>query len=67
MTDTNNCLVCKYIRWYLLIGLPILFFIWTRPNLPILEGISLVNILAFFIVTGLLVTVIWKYINEHKR
>jgi|GEM_PF-1846381 hypothetical protein len=67
MANQNDCLVCKYIRWYLLIGLPVLILVWTRPNLVVLEGLNLISIVSYLIGLGLIATIIWKYFNEYKK
>jgi len=67
MANQKDCLVCKYIRWYLLIGLPVLIFVWTRPNLVVLEGLNLISIVSYLIGLGLIATIIWKYFNEYKK
>lgn len=63
----DDCQVCKYIRWYLLIGLPMLVITWLQPEMNIFRGLDLSMIAATGIMIGLVTLIIWKYINERKR
>ena len=50
----EDCQVCKYIRWYFMIGVPIVFFTWMQPDLYFLKGLDLGNIFATAVMIGLI-------------
>jgi hypothetical protein len=65
--QTEDCQICKIIRWYLMIGVPMIVLLWSRPDIEYLRGYRLPNIVATLI-TGALVAVIgWKYYQEFWR
>tara|TARA_B100001778_G_scaffold317279_1_gene304840 strand:- start:152 stop:379 length:228 start_codon:yes stop_codon:yes gene_type:complete len=66
MITNNNedCQVCKYIRWYFMIGVPIVIFTWMQPELNFFKGLNLANIAATAIIVGLIVVIAWKYYHE---
>jgi disulfide bond formation protein DsbB len=68
MITNNNedCQVCKYIRWYFMIGVPIVIFTWMQPELNIFRGLNLSNIVAAAITIGLISLIAWKYYHEKK-
>ena len=57
---------CKYIRWYFMIGVPILVFTWLQPVLTFFRGLNLSNIAAAGITIALIGVVVWKYYNERE-
>ena len=63
----SGCKICNIIRWYLMIGVPLLVFMWAQPDLGYLRGYVLTNILAVAISTCLICLVAWKYYNEYWR
>ena len=63
----EDCQVCKYIRWYCMIGVPIVFFTWMQPELNIFKGLDLGNIFATAIMIGLTCVIVWKYYDERGR
>jgi hypothetical protein len=63
----NDCQVCKYIRWYLMIGMPVLFITWMRPELNLFRGLDLSRIAASLIIISLVSLVAWKYYHERKQ
>ena len=65
--NSEDCQVCKYIRWYFMIGVPIVFFTWMQPDLFFLKGLDLGNIFASAIMVGLIGVIAWKYYNERGR
>ena len=66
-TNKNeDCLVCKYIRWYFMIGVPILVFTWLQPELNFFRGLNLSNIAAVVVTIALIGGVVWKYYNERE-
>jgi len=64
---SEDCQVCKYIRWYFMIGVPVVFFTWMQPELNIFKGLDLGNITAAAIMAGLVGVIAWKYYNERGR
>ena len=62
----QDCEVCKYIRWYFMIGLPIVFFIWMAPEVQFIREINLANVFATGIMVGLTCLVAWKYYHERR-
>ena len=46
VNKSEDCQVCKYIRWYFMVGVPIVFFTWMQPELNIFKGLDLGNIFA---------------------
>ena len=68
MITNNNedCQVCKYIRWYFMIGVPIVVFTWMQPELNIFTGLILSNIAATASTFGLIRVIAWKYYHEKK-
>lgn len=68
MITNNNedCQICKYIRWYFMIGVPIVVFTWMQPELNIFKGLNLSNIAATAITLGLISVIAWKYYHEKK-
>jgi hypothetical protein len=67
VNKNEDCQVCKYIRWYFMIGVPILIFTWAQPELNIFKGLNLSNIMAAGIAIGLISLVTWKYYHERRR
>ena len=63
----DDCQVCKYIRWYLMIGMPVLFITWMRPELNRCRGLDLSKSAASLITIGLVSLVAWKYYHERKQ
>jgi len=67
VNKSEDCQVCKYIRWYFMIGVPIVFFTWMQPELNIFKGLDLGNIFAAVIMISLIGLVAWKYYDERGR
>ena len=67
VNKSEDCQVCKYIRWYFTVGVPIVFFTWMQPELNIFKGLDLGNIFATAIMIGLIGVVAWKYYDERGR
>ena len=66
-TNKNeDCLVCIYIRWYFMIGVPILVFTWLQPELNLFRGLNLSNIAAVGVTIALIGVIVWKYYNERE-
>ena len=62
----DDCEVCKYIRWYFMIGVPIVFFVWMAPEIGFIRELNLANIFATGITIGLICVVAWKYYHERR-
>jgi disulfide bond formation protein DsbB len=65
--DNNNrppCAVCKLIRTYMFVAIPMILIMWTRPEFTKLKGISLTNGFASLIAVVFVTMVIWKYYQE---
>ena len=67
VNKSEDCQVCKYIRWYFMVGVPIVFFTWMQPELNIFKGLNLGNIFAAVIMISLIGVVAWKYYDERGR
>ena len=65
--NTQDCEVCKYIRWYLMIGVPVIALMWTQPELSFLRGIDLTSMIGWFFSAALVVIIGWKYYDEFGR
>ena len=63
---SEDCQVCKYIRWYFMIGVPVVFFTWMQPDLNIFKGLDLGNIFAAAIMVGLVGVIAWKFYDERR-
>ncbi len=63
----EDCQVCKYIRWYFMIGVPIVVFTWLQPELNLFRGLNLANIAATAITLALICVIGWKYYDERKN
>jgi hypothetical protein len=64
---TEDCEICKIIRWYLMIGVPIIVLLWSRPDFVFLRGYMLANIVGSGITIALILVVVWKYYQEFWR
>jgi len=62
----DDCEVCKYIRWYFMVGVPIVFFVWMAPEIGFIRELNLANIFATGIMIGLICLVAWKYYHERR-
>ena len=62
----EDCEVCKYIRWYFMIGIPILFIVYLSPEVGFIKEINLSNVFATGITIGLIIVVAWKYYHERR-
>ena len=59
--QTEDCEICKIVRWYLMIGVPLVILLWSRPDIEYLRGFMLTNIVGSGITVALVVVVGWKY------
>ena len=64
--NSKDCEVCKYIRWYFMIGVPILFIVYLSPEIGFIREFNLANIFATGITLGLICVVAWKYYHERR-
>lgn len=67
MADENNtppCVVCKLIRTYFLIAVPMILMIYIKPELTWVKGIALTNVFATAIGVMFVITVVWKAYQE---
>ena len=55
----ETCKVCKLIRIYLIVCVPMLIVLYTKPEISALKGILLTDLFATIIGVGFVVT-IWK-------
>jgi len=62
--NRSPCAVCKLVRTYMLVAIPMILIMWTRPELKKLQGISLTNGFATIITIGFVTMVVWKYYQE---
>ncbi len=58
------CAVCKLIRIYMLVAIPMIFIMWTRPEIARLQGISLTNAFATLVTCAFIGVILWKYYHE---
>ena len=58
------CAVCKLIRMYIIVAVPMIFIMSTRPEVERLKGISLTNAFSALIGAAFVGLVVWKYYHE---
>ncbi|MCT2529384.1 disulfide bond formation protein B [SAR92 clade bacterium H921] len=67
MADRNNtppCVVCRLIRTYFLIAVPMILMIYIKPELTWVKGIALTDLFATVIGVLFVITVVWKAYQE---
>ena len=63
--DQNEpCKVCKLIRIYLIVCVPILIVLYNKPEISLLKGILLTELFATIIGVAFLLTILWKSYHE---
>jgi len=70
MSDNDNragCAVCRLIRVYLLIAVPLIIALAFGPEPESLKEIDLINLVAGCVAMGLVVTVAWRAYQEYWR
>jgi hypothetical protein len=70
MSDNDNragCAVCRLIRVYLLIAVPLIIALAFGPEPEFLKEIDLINLVAGCVAMGLVVTVAWRAYQEYWR
>ena len=65
--DKPVCLVCKIIRIYLMIAVPLLIVLAVRPEVTILREVQLTNLVSTAIGIGFVVVVAWRAYDEFWR
>ncbi len=65
--DQPTCQICKIIRIYLMIAVPIVFMLAVRPELTILREIQLTSVVSTAIGIGFVLTVAWRAYDEFWR
>ena len=58
------CKVCKLIRIYLIVCVPMLIVLYTKPEISALKGVLLTDLFATVIGVGFVVTILWKSYQE---
>lgn len=61
------CPVCRLIRVYLLIAVPILFLLWLKPEIHLLKGVDLLGWTARGIGVGLVLLIAWRAYKEYWK
>tara|TARA_B100000579_G_C22775744_1_gene826463 strand:- start:495 stop:704 length:210 start_codon:yes stop_codon:yes gene_type:complete len=63
---TQDCAVCKLIRVYIMVAVPMIFLVWLNPDSSseFLSEVSLTNLFANLIGIVLVIMVAWKAYNE---
>ena len=59
--------MCKLIRTYFILAVPILFIMYTKPEFTLLKGLALTDIFAAVIGALLLATILWKAYQEYWK
>ena len=70
MSDNDNragCAVCRLIRIYLMVAVPLIIAMALGPELDFLKEIDLTKVAASFAVLGLALTVAWRAYQEYWR
>ncbi|MDB9814723.1 hypothetical protein OAC10_00670 [bacterium] len=58
------CAVCKLVRTYFLIAVPMLFLLYMKPEMSLLKGIALTDVFATVIGVMFVITILWKAYQE---
>jgi len=56
--------MCRLIRTYFILAVPILFIMYTKPEFSLLKGLALTDIFATAIGALLVTTILWKAYQE---
>ena len=70
MVEKNQkppCAVCRLIRTYMLIAIPMILILYIQPEFNRLKGIALTDLFATFIGVMFVVTVLWKAYIEYWK
>lgn len=61
------CAVCRLIRTYMLIAIPMILILYIQPEFNRLKGVALTDLFATFIGVMFVVTVLWKAYIEYWK
>ncbi len=61
------CAVCRIVRLYLIVAVPLIIAMALGPELDFLKEIDLTKVTAALAVLGLAVTVAWRAYQEYWR
>lgn len=70
MADENSrppCVMCKLIRTYFLVAIPMILMLYIRPELSWIKGIALTDIFATLIGVMFVTTILWKAYQEYWK
>ena len=62
-----NCKVCRLIRVYLLVAVPVLMMMWIRPDFQIPAGIDGRAVIGYAFGVGVILMVAYKYYTDIYR
>lgn len=62
-----NCKVCRLIRVYLLVAVPVLMMMWIRPDFQIPAGIDGRAVIGYGFGLGAVLMVVYKYYTDIYR
>ncbi len=65
--DKPVCQICKIIRIYLMIAVPLVIMLAVRPEVTILREVQLTNLVSTAIGIGFVVVVAWRAYDEFWR
>jgi disulfide bond formation protein DsbB len=61
------CAVCRLIRTYMLIAIPMILILYIQPEFSRLKGVALTDLFATFIGVMFVVTVLWRAYLEYWK
>ena len=70
MVEKNQkppCAVCRLIRTYMLIAIPMFLILYIQPEFNRLKGVALTDLFATFIGVMFVVTVLWRAYLEYWK
>jgi len=59
--------MCKLIRTYMLVAVPMILIMYVQPEFTRLEGVALTDLFASFIGFMFVLTVLWKAYQEYWK
>ena len=62
-----NCKVCRLIRVYLLVAVPVLMMMWIKPDFQIPAGVDGRAVVGYAFGLGVVVMVAYKYYTDIHR
>lgn len=63
----SGCAVCRLVRTYLFIAIPLIIAISLGAGSDFLAQIDLISLASVFVTVGLVVTVAWRAYQEYWR